>query len=214
MKFSVIISVRNEAFNLGATLKRLRQVSTQGPLEIIVVDGGSDDDTAAQARAWADQVVVQAPSCRAERLHLGAQKATGDLFLFLRGDAQLPGCWQQRLERFWLSPRTGEVAATAFSVEFGAGLASRAASFLSNMSVRWRGKALLAHGLCTTAEIYRHSGGFPPLPVLEEIAFCERLRPWGRVVLLPERIQVSAGPLLRHGLVRCVARQAWREMHL
>ena len=211
MKISVIVATRNEGFYIGSTLKRLRQISQAGPLEIIVVDGRSDDETAAAAKDWADQVVMHERPNRGEQFHIGARKASGEFLLFLRGDAQLHGSWQQTLEHFWLSPRLEGVAATAFTVEYGAGLTMRMASFLSNASVRWRGKASDEHGLCTTADIYRHSGGFPPYPCLEDLAFCERLRPFGRVVMLPELIWPSARRLHRLGVLRCAAGQLWRE---
>lgn len=214
MKFSVVIPTRNDAFHIGSSLKRLRQISTQAPLEIVVVDGASDDDTAAQAREWADQVLTHPRPNRGEQLHLGAQNATGSLLLFLRGDAQLPGIWQQVLEHFWLDPGLRGVAATAFSVEFGASPPLRLASLLSNAEARWVGSAGLHHGLCTTPEIYRHSGGFPPLPCFEDHAFCRLLRPFGRVALLPERIHPSAGRLHRHGVLGCVMRRLWGELRL
>ena len=212
MKFSVVIATYNEAFHIASSLKRLRQISTQGALEVIVVDGRSDDDTAAQARPWADQVLRhERPNC-GEQLHLGAQKATGSLLLFLPGDAQLPGNWQQALERTWLDPALQGVAATAFTAEFGSGALVRLASLLSNAEVRLLGRAGLYHGLCTTDELYRRSGGFPPLPCLAEQGFCARLRQLGRVALLPEHIHPSASRLHRYGVLGCAARRLWREL--
>ena len=214
MKFSVIIATCNEAFHIASSLKRLRQISQQNPLELIVVDGGSEDDTAAQARSWADQVLVHERPNRGEQLHLGAQKAAGSMLLFLRGDAQLPGNWQQALEHFWLSPDLGQVAATVFTVQFGTSLSFRLASRLVNAEARWRGQADLCHGLCTTADIYRYSGGFPPVPCLEGRAFCERLRPFGRIAVLPERIWPSSSRLHRFGLLGCVRRRLGLELRL
>ena len=214
MKFSVIIATHNEGYHIGSSLKRLRHISRPEPLELIVVDGGSEDGTAEQARAWADQVLVHARPNRGEQLHLGAQKATGSMLLFLRGDAQLPGNWQQVLEHFWLAPSLGKVAATVFTVEFGASRAFRLASWLVNAEARWRGRADLRHGLCTTADIYRYSGGFPPVPCLAGRAFCERLRQSGRIVLLPERIWPSASHLHRFGLLGCLRRRLWLELRL
>ena len=214
MKFSIIIATCNESFHIGSSLKRLRHISHQNPLEIIVVDGGSEDDTVAQAKPWADQVLMHVRSNRGEQLHLGAQKATGSMLLFLSGNAQLPGNWQQALEHFWLSPELGKVAATVFTVQFGTSRAFRFASWLVNAEARWRGQADLCHGLCTTADIYRYSGGFPPVPCLEGRAFCERLRPFGRIAVLPERIWPSSSRLHRFGLLGCVRRRLGLELRL
>ncbi|MBI5240902.1 MAG: glycosyltransferase [Elusimicrobia bacterium] len=214
MKFSLIIAAHNEGYHIGASLKRLRQISQQEPLEVIVVDGGSMDDTVAQARPWADQILAHGRPNRGEQLHLGAQRATGSMLLFLRGDAQLPGNWQQVLEHFWLAPGLGKVSATVFSVEFGSSPSFRFASWLVNAEARWRGRAGLGQGLCTTAEIYRHSGGFPPVPCLEGRAFCERLRPFGRLAVLPERVWPSASRLHRFGLLGYLSRRAWLDLRL
>ncbi|MCX5797471.1 MAG: glycosyltransferase [Elusimicrobia bacterium] len=214
MRFSVIIATYNEAFHIGSSLKRLRQISRQDPLELIVVDGGSEDGTAEQARAWADQVLVHQRANRGEQLHLGAQKAAGSMLLFLRGDAQLPGNWRQALEHFWLSPGLDKVAATVFTVQFGKDIPFRLASWMVNAETRWRGHADLNQGLCTTADIYRYSGGFPPLACLEGRAFCERLRPFGRIAVLPERIWPSASRLHRFGLLGCLRRRLWLELRL
>jgi glycosyltransferase involved in cell wall biosynthesis len=212
MKFSVIIPTWNEGFYIGASLKRLRRVSTQAPLEIIVVDGASQDDTAAQARAWADAVLEHPSANRGAQLHLGAGRATGDLLLFLPADAQLPATWQQSLEHFWLAPGLRGVAATAFTVDFGASPILRVASALANASLRWRGQARLEHGLCTTADLYREASGFPPLPCLSDIVFSRKLRSLGRLVALPERIWPSASRLHRYGLTGLALHQAWLEL--
>ncbi|MFA6003428.1 MAG: glycosyltransferase [Elusimicrobiota bacterium] len=208
----MIVATWNEAFHIGASLKRLRQISTQGPFEVIVVDGHSDDATAASAREWADSVIVHERTNFGEQLHLGAQQATGELFLFMRGDAQLSGNWQQALEHFWLAPDLKGVAATAFTVEFGSSRSARLASFLSNGSARWRGSVSLHHGLCTTSDIYRYSGGFPPLPCLADHVFCGKLRSQGRLVMLPERIWPSASRLHRQGVLGCVGEHLWLEL--
>ena len=212
MKFSVIIPSWNEGFHIASSLKRLRQISTQGPLEIIVVDGASEDDTAAQARLHAD-VVLEHDACnRGAQLHAGACRATGDLLLFLPGDAQLPGSWQQVLEHFWLAPALRGVSATAFTVEFGASRPLRLASALWNASLRWRGRARLEHGLCTTPEIYRQTDGFPPLCCLADIVFSRALRAVGRIEILPDRIWPSASRLHRYGVLGLAGRQAWLEL--
>jgi hypothetical protein len=136
------------------------------------------------------------------------------MLLFLRADAQLPGNWQQALEHFWLSPELGRVAATVFAVQFGASRSFRLASWLVNAEARWRGQADLRHGLCTTADIYRYSGGFPPVPCLEGRAFCERLRPFGRIAVLPERVWPSASGLYRFGFLGCLRRRLALELRL
>lgn len=212
MKFSVIIPAWNDGFHIAASLKRLRQISSQGPLEIIVVDGASDDETVEASRPHADVVLRHGACNRGAQLHEGALKATGDLLLFIPPDTQLPGAWQQVLEHFWLSPKLRGVAATAFQVEFGASRSLRLASALWNAELRWRGRARLEHGLCTTAEIYRQTEGYPSQPCLADALFARRLQTRGRIEVLDERIWPSASRLHRYGTLGLAGRLAWLEL--
>ena len=210
MKFSVIVAAYNEGPQIGSSLKRLRQISQTSPMEVIVVDGGSDDGTVAAAREWADEVIELGKPNRGAQWHAGAEKATGDLFFFLRADAQPPGNWQQALEHYWLATPTGGLAATAFSVSYGAGLGLRALSVWSNARVR-SGLASSDHGLCTTPEIYKAVGGFPAFPVLEDLEFSRRLKARGRIALLPERLRPAARHVHSIGPLAYIARRAWLE---
>jgi glycosyltransferase involved in cell wall biosynthesis len=208
VKFSAVIPAFNESAQIASALKRLRQISRSSPLEIILVDGHSDDETASAARAWADRVIALDVCNRGEQLDAGARAASGDLLLFLSADAQPPGDWQRVLERFWLSVQGERVAATAFRVDYGAGLGARLAGALANARARWLSLAGIDHGLCTTPEIYRAAGGFPPGSRDAEGAFCASLRRAGRIVLLSERVRPAARALRRDGLARWALAQA------
>jgi len=211
LKFSVVMAARNEGPQIVSSLKRLRQISQTSPMEIIVVDGGSDDRTADAAREWADEVIAHKEPNRGAQWNAGAERATGDLLFFLRADAQPPGNWQQALEHFWLSPENKACAGTAFSVEYGAGFGLRALSAWSNARVR-SGLASSDHGLCTTPEMYKAAGGFPSYPVLEDLEFSRRLAALGRIALLPERLRPAARHVHSIGPLRYLARRAWLEL--
>lgn len=208
----MIVAACNEGAQIGSALKRLRHISQESPLEVIVVDGGSNDDTAAQARDWADTVLTHDRDNRGEQFHMGALKAAGELLLFLRADAQPPGNWQQALEHFWLSTQAEGVAATAFSVDYGNPTPYRLAAGWSNAVARWSGRAEGDHGLCTTPDLYRRAGGFPPYPCMEDLAFCDRLLELGSIVLLRERIWSAARRMHQVGAFRSEAHQAWLRL--
>jgi glycosyltransferase involved in cell wall biosynthesis len=210
MKFSVIVAAHNEGPQIGSSLKRLRQISHTSPMEVVVVDGGSDDGTVAAAREWADEVVELGKPNRGAQWHAGAEKATGDLLFFLRADAQPPGNWQQALEHFWLATPTAGLSATAFSVSYGAGAGLSLLSMWSNARVR-SGLVSSDHGLCTTPEIYKAVGGFPAFPVLEDLEFSRRLAARGRIALLPERLRPAARHVHSIGPLAYIARRIWLE---
>src|SRR5947209_6922056 len=85
MSISIIIPTFNEAGCIATTIRSLR---AQAPAEIIVVDGGSSDDTI-RAASEADAVLTSAPE-RARQMNAGAQSARGEVLLFLHADCR-PG---------------------------------------------------------------------------------------------------------------------------
>jgi glycosyltransferase involved in cell wall biosynthesis len=209
MKFSVIVSAWNEGAQISSFLKRLRQISQSSPMELIVVDGGSTDNTAEQAKEWADQVIVLDAPNRGKQLDAGAKKAGGDLLFFLRPDAQPPGNWQQALEHFWLATHVEKVAGTAFAVDYGSAWSLRMASRLSNASVTWRGSISADHGLCTTPDVYREAGGFPPLAFHEDRVFARRLAKLGKIVLLKVKIWPACRRMHRVGAFKTALQDCW-----
>lgn len=210
MKFSVIIAAHNEGSQIASSLKRLRQISHTSPMEVLVVDGGSDDGTAEAAAEFCDSVIELDGPNRGAQWHAGAEKATGDVLLFLRADSQPPGNWQQALEHFWLATPVGGVAAAAFSVDYGGGAGMRTLAAWSNGRVR-RGVVGADHGFCTTPDIYKSVGGFPPFPVLEDMEMSSRLRSKGRIALLPDKMHSAARRLHALGPLRWYLGRAWLE---
>ncbi len=192
---SVIIPVLNEAAGLAATVRAVR---AQGPAEILVVDGGSSDGTA--AAAWEADRFLQAPRGRAFQMNAGARQAAGDLLLFLHGDCLLdPDALETA--RQWLT-RPG-VAAGCFTLRVRAKcLLYRWIEACASARVRLSGISYGDQGLFVRRTDFFRLGGFPPLLFLEDVFFGRRLRGHGRVVLARPRIWVSPRRWQRAGLVR------------
>lgn len=212
MKFSVIIPTHNEGPHISAALRRLREITGSGPMEIIVVDGGSEDNTVEEAKDWCDHVIVQDRPNRGKQFHAGTEKATGDLWLFLLPEVQPPGNWQQALEHSWLSSDAPRTAATVFSVQYGASRSFRFASALANSRVSLQGIGCSEQGFCTTPEKYKQSGGFPEYPILEDYAFSKRLKKVGRLELLSELMWPAARRMRRVGVMRNFFNRRWLEL--
>jgi glycosyltransferase involved in cell wall biosynthesis len=87
-RLSIVVPVLDEATGIAATLAALAPLRTAGH-EVIVVDGGSHDDTVARARPLADRVVGAARG-RASQMNAGAAIARNDVLLFLHADTRLP----------------------------------------------------------------------------------------------------------------------------
>jgi glycosyltransferase involved in cell wall biosynthesis len=210
VKVSVIVAAHNEGPQISSALKRLRQISKTSPIELIVVDGGSDDGTVAAARDWADHMISYPRPNRGAQWHAGAQVATGDLLLFLRADSQPPSNWQQALEHFWLTTHDMDVVAVGFRVSYGSGLGLRLLSAWSNARVR-SGVIGADHGICTTPDVYKAAGGFPEFPELEDYEFSRRLAARGTTRLLPAVIHSAARRLRSQGPLLYAARRLWLE---
>lgn len=196
-RISVIIPVHNEKNRLPSLLQQLRNDS----VEIIVVDGQSTDGTPEAARPWADQVLQCPKAGRAVQMDLGARQASGDILLFLHADTTLPPHWKNLLLAAW--KREPKPAATAFGLEFDD--PRRAFRMISTLA-RWRTKYLtgVPHGdqaLAVDRRVYLHVGGFPDVPLMEEYYLIRRLKGWGPVRILNEKVKTSARRYDRGGIL-------------
>jgi rSAM/selenodomain-associated transferase 2 len=192
---SIIIPTLNEADHIGAAVAHARAL---GECEMVVVDGGSTDGTIESA-ADAD-CVLSAERGRAAQMNAGARVSRGDVLLFLHADCRLDpgaleaiqaavtdartvgGCFQQRIEspgwRYRLVERGNALRVHALKWIYG------------------------DQALFVRRAIFEELGGFPPVPLMEDLLFAKRLRRRGRVRLLDLRVHVSPRRWQRAGVVR------------
>ncbi|MBI4051072.1 MAG: TIGR04283 family arsenosugar biosynthesis glycosyltransferase [Elusimicrobia bacterium] len=195
-KISVIIPTWNEEKRIENCLKRLRHQSPDS--ELIVSDGGSSDRTALLAFQLADKVIKWSSPNRGAQLHRGALEASGDLLLFLHADCELPEGWPIVLEKAW--SEAPKMAATVFSIDY---CQAEWKYRLIEKVQYWRCKffqvAYGDHAFCVPRQVYESSGGFPPIPLMEDIAFCRRLRDFGKIQILKERVRLSPRRQMQKG---------------
>jgi len=200
LKLSIIIPVLNEAETIVQTLAALASLRGRGA-EVIVVNGGSRDGTAERAAPQADRVIV-APRGRALQMNAGAAEARGDILLFLHADTTLPDnadalLFEGLRDPVWQWGRF-DVAIS------GRSLLLPAVAWLMN----WRS---LATGIATgdQAMFMRRTafdavGGFPNLPLMEDIAMSKRLKRLSRPLCLAARVTTSGRRWDRNGAVRTI----------
>ena len=178
MRLSIVVPALNEAAGIVAALESLAPLRAAGH-EVIVVDGGSADGTALAARPHAD-VVLTAPRGRATQMNAGAAAATGDVLLFLHADTRLPadavaaiaaGAARAGCRRS--SPAMGTLRRRAST----AGRAVlRLVAAMMNLRSRLTGIATGDQGMFVTRALFDEAGGFPALPLMEDVALSRRLR--------------------------------------
>ena len=98
MQLSVIIPVRNEERVIGRTIRHIQRNSRGKLAEILVVDGGSADDTVGQAKAAGARVVVSPEAGRGAQLHYGAGQSVGDVLYFVHADTLPPATFPEDIE--------------------------------------------------------------------------------------------------------------------
>ncbi len=200
MRFSIIMPVLNEEAVLEQQLCQFVRVCAPYECELLIVDGGSEDATVAIARRFGH--VISSPRGRAAQMNAGAAEATGDIFIFLHADSQLPDNAFPAIERACASP---VVVGGAFRICFNCSqLSYRLVAFFTNLRSRWRGIFTGDQAYFVRAESFRAIGGFPDIALMEDLEIVTRLRTIGRLVLLPHFVTTSARRHTKNGLARTV----------
>jgi rSAM/selenodomain-associated transferase 2/rSAM/selenodomain-associated transferase 1 len=196
IRISAIIPTLNEAQKIATTIAVLRK-SRQ--TEIIVVDGGSQDNTVAIAASLGAHVLASKAS-KATQMNAGATAASGDILLFLHADTRLPDNFESCI---LAAVAQNERCAGAFSL----GIDSEAAAlrFIERVA-NWRSRFLqMPYGdqaLFVSRHLFREIGGYPEYPIMEDFELVRRLRRKGKIAILPESVSTSPRRWLNLGIFK------------
>ena len=205
MKISIIVPALNEAEGIAAVLKGLASLRDRGH-EVIVVDGGSSDDTTAVARGAADRV-VSAPRGRSSQMNAGVALASGEVLLFLHADTRLPENADARILRGLAA--SGR-AWGRFDVRIeGASVLLPVIAFFMNLRSRATGIATGDQAIFVRRDAFRRVGGFPPLELMEDIALSRSLARLSRPLCLADKAVTSGRRWERRGVLRTVFLMWW-----
>jgi len=201
---SVIIPTLNEREEIGNSVHAL---GVDPEVEIVVVDGGSDDGTVELAGRIA-QRVIHAGRGRAEQFNAGARQASGDILVFLHADTTLPPGALDAIRECVARPET---AGGAFRIRLdSANIPLRLIAWAINLRSRWLGLPFGDQVYFLRRELFEEMRGFRPLEIMEDVDFVRRLGQRGRIAILPQAVRTSdrrwrANGALRTTLVNWIA---------
>lgn len=198
---SIVIPVLNEAHGIEPTLHALAELRQRG-VEVVVVDGGSTDNTPELARQHASTVLM-APRGRARQMNAGAAQARGAVLLFLHADTQLP----PDADLLVLEAIESGVVWGRFDVRIiGTAWMLRVVAALMNARSRWSGIATGDQALFVRRDVFERLGGFPDQSLMEDIELSKRLRQLHRPACLRAKVATSGR--------RWESRGVWRTIFL
>jgi rSAM/selenodomain-associated transferase 2 len=183
---SVIIPTFNEARAIGVTLDRLSRLRMEH--EVIVVDGGSSDDTVGIAQ-WCQAKVLTCEPGRGRQMHAGAEAASTDVLWFLHADTYPPA---EAGEYILSALADNLVAGGNFRLRFGGGGFGAAVLTKIYPRLRWLGLRYGDSSLFVRRSVYQQSGGFRAYPLFEDLDLVKRLRVFGRFVTVPCVLETSS----------------------
>jgi len=187
MQVSIVIPVFNEASLIRPFLSNLRERARGA--EIIVVDGASTDGTDQLAQGFCDKVIQSSERSRARQMNLGADAARGDIFWFLHADAKVP---LESLNEIGRIMRDPQICGGFFRIRWPA---APAVYRLTDSFAHYSGLLLRMrcgdHGMFCRRSAFVEAGGFPDVPLMEDVEFFRRLRRCGRIVCSNKRIAAS-----------------------
>ena len=204
LRLSIILPVLDESAAIGATLDALAPLRAAGH-EVLVVDGGSQDDTVALCRGAGCQVLGSARG-RARQMNAGAARAQGEVLVFLHADTQLPARADMLIG---LALQQGALWGRFDVRILGPSSLLPVIAALMNLRSRWSGIATGDQAMFVRRDLFQRLGGFADQALMEDIDLSSRLRAVGRPACLRQPVHTSGRRWQTHGVWRTIW-QMWR----
>jgi rSAM/selenodomain-associated transferase 2 len=202
---SIVVPTLNEEATLAVTLAHARAPAVR---EIIVVDGGSTDATRVVATA-ADRV-LSAPRGRAAQMNAGAAVASGEVLLFLHADTLLPAGFDVAVVA---ALSNDAVVGGRFDVALvPSAPLLRIVGALINLRSRLSRIATGDQSMFVRRRVFEDLGGFPLIPLMEDLAFSRAMRYRGRVACLRMKVATSSRRWVTDGVIRTVVLMWWLRL--
>ena len=194
-RLSVVIPALNEARGIRAALEALAPLRARGH-EVIIVDGGSRDGTVQLASGFWTQV-LNAPRGRALQMNAAARAATGEMLLFLHADTRLPPHADELVQASLKEHLWGR-----FDVEIeGRHPLLKVVACAMNLRSRLTGIATGDQAIFVRREAFP---GFPEIALMEDVAFCRRMKRLGPPACRREKAVTSGRRWESRGVLRTI----------
>lgn len=193
-RLSIILIMLNEADSIRPRLAALQPLRDQG-VELIVVDGGSQDNSVQQARPLADQLLVTAAG-RAHQMNQGAAQARATRLMFLHADTTPPNNAPILVEQALSRHLWGR-----FDVRIeGCSAWLPVIAWMMNLRSRLSGIATGDQAMFMRRDCWQRVGGFPQQPLMEDIEMSRRLKRLAAPACLKDRAITDGRRWERHGV--------------
>ncbi|MDD5258373.1 MAG: TIGR04283 family arsenosugar biosynthesis glycosyltransferase [bacterium] len=194
---SIIIPVYNEETILARNAAKLRELSANA--EIYFVDGGSTDRS--REIAWQYGLVLHSEKGRAAQMNYGASQAKGDVLLFLHADNIISGSTLAAIEKTIAAGYTGGCLTQRIDNDLSI---YRLIEWQGNIRARLTRVYYGDQGIFVRKNTFSSIGGFPLVPIMEDVLFTKKLRKYGKTIMLPEKVMVSARRWEKNGIFKTV----------
>ncbi len=200
MRISVIVPTLNESDCIVATLDRLKPFREDGH-EVIVVDGGSQDETVDLAIPLADKIIKSTPG-RAQQMNIGANQASGDVLWFLHADTMVP---DNAIQHIHLALEDKKYQWGRFDIRLaGNQRLLRLIERLMNLRSRITGIATGDQGIFVRRETFESVSGYTPIPLMEDLDISKRLKKRSRPCCLDAKLITSSRRWEENGILRTI----------
>jgi len=200
---SIVVPALDEAGEIGRLARHLAAVTPD--VDVLVVDGGSSDDTVDEARAAGLRVVVSSRG-RAVQMNAGAAATSGEHLLFLHADTRPPPSTRELIAR---TLADSSVALGAFRYQVDDRTPGmRFIEWGCDLRNRWLRTPYGDQGLFLRRVDFERLGGFAEMPILEDLDLVQRAKALGRVAVLDPPAVTSARKYRERGVLRTWVRHA------
>ena len=198
MPCAFIIPTLNEISRVSQLVSQLQTIAAQGH-EVLVVDGGSQDGTDAALRQHGF-TVYNSPPGRAKQMNVGARNTSNDILVFLHADTILPEAAVKKILHACCKQDWGR-----FDVSFNEkGVIFKLIATMMNFRSCISGIVTGDQCLFVKRELFNRVGGYPDIPLMEDIALSKKLKKFGFPVCLHDRVITSARRWKQNGVLNTI----------